>query len=236
MPPDSTGSEPLTAPQILERSRRAYLGFSVLRASCAMVRDGLLARGDEAPNQLVSSARASFEFERDARLFIDCFTGSGHHYRALWTPDEAWIETGTLRAGGRESKRENIEGKEGIGAYSRIVGGLTGVTHGAASLLPSALQDSNWSNPFPSTHDALEVRPPQRLGAVWCYVVEARREERERVETLWIEAETFLLRRLNEERGAVDYANEPAVPGHEPLSLRVFYKSSSYAFATAEAR
>lgn len=232
----------MTAAQIIEKSRQTYAGFTSYKGSCSVVSDAVIAVGDGAPTQNVSSASAQIEFERDKRLFIEGVDSGGSPFRAQWTPGEAYIEQvrrgDTIAAAGEIARTDyQDEGRDpNESAVGSMIAGLTGFTATAGSLLPAALQDDIWSNPFPLEKSQLELLPSRNLGTVACYVVQATLPKLNRVTTYYIEQKTFLLRRMSEDMGEQTYDDLPKRHGVEQPIMRVAYSQSQFVFATTEAK
>ena len=228
-----------TAAQIIEKSRQTYAAFSSYQGSCSVVSDASIAMGDEAPTQNASSASATIEFERGKQLSVSGVDAGGQAYRAQWTPVQTWLEM----ARGRQEKgdagkteREIIPDEPNFSAVDALIASLTGVTSGTGSLLPAALQDGFWSNPFPVPNSHLQLLAPQNLGATSCYVVVATDDKLKSVNTYWIEQNTFLLRRLTEEQGEQIYDDMPAINGQKQPTMRLAYSLNQYVFATTKAK
>ncbi len=229
----------LTAAQILERARQTYLAFSSYKGWCCVVGDSSLAGEDRVFHQRASSASAVIEFERDERLSIEGVASGGRPFRALWTPHQCWIDSLGLPKGDRWGNPGEVSRKEyqddGTRAADRgMIAGLTGITSGVGSLLPSALHNSNWSNPFPVPQSQLRLLPACNLGAIACYVIEAT--ERDSTNIYHIEQATLLLRRLSEERGERNYDDMPKIEGRKTPVIHRAYSLKQYVFATTEAK
>ena len=237
---DAAVTAPMTAAQILEKSRQTYAGFSSYKGSCSVVSDGVFAQGDEAPTQNVSSASAQIEFARGQRLSVEGVDMGGSPFKAQWTPRETWLEQvvgrGPDNSKPGETKREIIKADDGLQPIEALLGGLSGFTGGVGSTIPAALQDHIWSNPFPGPKSQLKLLPSRNLGNVACYVIEATAPELNRVTTYWIEQKTFLLRRMTEEQGERRFDDLPAIDGVKEPIMRVAYSQNQYVFATTEAK
>ena len=232
--------EPLTAAQILEKSRQTYAGFSSYKGSCSVVSDSLIAQGDNAPVQNVESASAQFEFVRGKRLSIEGTYMGGSPFKAQWTPSETWLES-VIRRGPDDSKgetkREIIKGDNVLQPEEALLASLSGVTGNTGSSIPNALMPDQFDldNPFTLLGEA-KLLPPRNLGTVPCYVIEQTVPELNSVTTYWIEQKTFLLRRLTEEQGEQIYDDLPKRNGVEEPIMRVAYSQSQFVFATTEAK
>jgi len=231
---------PLTAAQILEKSRQTYATFSSYKGSCSVVRDSVFALGDDAPMQDVSSASAQIEFERGKQLSVEGVDSGGSPFRAQWTPDETWLEI----ARGRKEKgdvgkieREIIGDKPDYPARDALFASLSGVTGLTGSSIPNALMPDRFDlgNPF-TLQGTAKLLPSRNLGNVACYVIEQTVPELNRVTTYWIEQKTFLLRRLTEEMGEQRYDDLPEIDGKKLPIMRVAYSQSQFVFATTEAK
>ena len=231
---------PMTAAQILEKSRQTYAAFSSYKGSCSVVSDAVLAQGDEAPVQNVSSASAQIEFVRGKRLSVEGVDMGGSPFKAQWTPSETWIEQivgrGPDNSKQGETKREIIKDDDGLQPIEALLGGLSGFTGGVGSMIPAALQDHIWSNPFSGPKRQLKLLPARNLGNVPCYVVEATMPELNSVRTYTIKQKTFLLRRMTEDMGEQVYNDLPKRNGVEEPIMRVAYSHDQFVFATTEAK
>lgn len=230
----------MTAAQIIEKARQTYAGFASYKGSCSVVSDTVLAVGDGAPTQNVSSASAQIEFERGKRLSIEGTYMGGSPFKAQWTPGETWLES-VVRRGPNDSKgetkREIIKGDAILQPADALLAGLSGVTGGVGSQIPYALMPGKFGlgNPFSSLGTA-KLLPPRNLGNVPCYVIEQTVPELNSVTTYWIEQKTFLLRRLTEEQGEQRYDDLPKIKGMELPIMRVAYSHDQFVFATTEAK
>ena len=239
--PDAAAvAAPMTAAQILEKSRQTYAAFSSYKGSCSVVSDGVFAQGDDAPTQNVSSASARIEFERGKRLSIEGVDAGGSPFKAQWTPRETWLEI----ARGRQEKgdigkieREIIGDKPDYPARDALFASLSGVTINTGSSIPNALMPDQFDlgNPFTLLGTA-KLLPSRNLGNIVCYVIEATAPELNSVTTYWIEQKTFLLRRMTEDSGEQRYDDMPAIKGKELPIMRVAYSQNQYVFATTEAK
>ena len=233
---------PMSAAQILEKSRQTYAAFSSYKGSCSAVSDVLIAVGDAAPVQNVSSASAQIEFVRDKYLSLDGVDMGGSPFKALWTPGAAYIEQvrpGATIAAAGTLVRTDYKDKQGATnerAVDSMVAGLTGFTGTAASMIPAALRDDFWSNPFPNPKSQLALLPARDLGATPCYVVVATDAQLNSVNTYWIEQKTFLLRRLTQEQGEQTYNDLPERKGVKQPVMRLAYSLNQLVFATTEAK
>ena len=231
---------PMTAAQVLEKSRQTYAAFSSYKGSCSVVSDLVIAQDDDAPQQEVSSASAQIEFERGQRLSVTGVDTGGSPFKAQWTPNETWLEQvvgrGPNNSKPGETKREIIKYDGVLQPIDALLGGLSGVTGGVGSMIPAALQDHIWSNPFPGPKRQLKLLPARNLGNVPCYVVEATLPTLNSIRTYTIEQKTFLLRRMTEEIGERRFDDMPKVDGVEEPILRVAYSLNQYVFATTEAK
>ena len=237
---------PLTAAQILEKSRQTYAAFSIYKGSCSVVSDAVFAQGDDAPMQNVASASALVEFERGKSLSIEGVDAGGSPFKAQWTPSETWIENMRPARDQMPAKSERTDYKDemltanGVGFYRAVDGmlaGLSGFTGGVGSKIPNALVPDQFDlgNPF-SLLGTAKLLPSRSLGNVACYVIEATSPELNSVTTYWIEQKTFLLRRMTEEIGERRFDDMPKVDGVEEPILRVAYSLNQYIFATTEAK
>ena len=232
----------MSAAQILEKSRQTYAAFSSYKGSCSVVRDVLIAVGDAAPVQKVSSASAQIEFVRDKYLSLDGVDMGGSPFKALWTPGAAYIEQvrpGATIAAAGQLVRTDYKDKQGATrerAVDSMVAGLTGFTGTAASMIPAALRDDFWSNPFPGPKSQLALLPARDLGATPCYVVVATDAQLNSVNTYWIEQKTFLLRRLTQEQGEQIFDDLPERKGVKEPVTRLAYSLNQLVFATTEAK
>ncbi len=231
---------PMTAAQILEKSRQTYAGFASYKGSCSVVSDAVFAQGDDAPTQNVSSASAQIEFERGKRLSIEGVDMGGSPFKAQWTPRETWLEQvvgrGPDNSKPGETKREIITYDGVLQPIEALLGGLSGFTGGVGSTIPAALQDHIWSNPFPGPKSQLKLLPARNLGNVPCYVIEATLPALNSIRTYTIEQKTFLLRRQTEEIGEQRYDDLPAIDGVKEPIMRVAYSQSQFVFATTQAK
>ncbi len=232
----------LTAAQILEKSRQTYAGFSSYKGSCSVASEVVLAVGDGAPTQNVSSANAQIEFVRGQYLSLEGVDAGGSPFKALWKPGAAYIEQvkrGATIAAAGELVRSDYKDKADTpneSAVDSMVAGLSGFTGGTASTIPAALRDDIWSNPFPGPKSQLELLPTRNLGNVACYVVKATDSELKSVRTYTIEQKTFLLRRMTQELGEQIYDDLPKRKGVGQPIMRVAYSQNQYVFATTEAK
>ena len=237
---------PMTAAQILEKSRQTYAAFTTYKGSCSVVSDAVFAQGDAAPTQNVSSASAFIEFERGARLSVTGVDMTGKPFRAQWTPSETWLEHIRDTSDGVPAKPLRTEFKDRrIGpndasvyrAVDGMMAGLSGFTGGTGSAIPNALMPDRFdlANPFSSLGSA-KLLPARNLGNVPCYVIEQTVPELNSVATYWIEQKTFLLRRKTEEQGEQRYDDSPVVNGKALPIMRVAYSLKQYIFATTEAK
>lgn len=238
--PGVAAPAPLSAAQILEKSRQTYAAFSSYKGSCSIVSDSVIAQGDDAPMQNVSVASAQIEFERGQRLSVEGVDMGGQGYRALWTPAQTWLEM----ARGRQTKedagkveREIIKSDGVLSARDALFASLSGVTLGTGSNIPNALMPDQFDlgNPFTLLGTA-KLLPARGLGNVPCYVIEATAPELNRVTTYWIEQKTFLLRRLTEELGEQRFDDLPLIDGKPLPIMRIAYSYSQFVFATTEAK
>ena len=225
----------MSAKQILAESRRVYAGLPSYKGTCSVVSDVVYAVGDDAPTQEVSSATARIEFVRGERLSVEGVDASGDPFKALWTPGGAYIEGAKRGGAAGEMERTDYKDDE-LSAVQGMVAGLTGMTGTAGSLVPAALLDNIWSNPFPGGKDQLQLLPARNLGSVPCYVVQATSPRSNSVTTYWIEQKTFLLRRMTEEQGEQRYDDMPARKGVKQPIMRLAYSLDQFVFATTEAK
>ena len=156
----------------------------------------MLAVDDGAPTQNVSSASAQIEFVRGKYLSLEGVDMGGSPFKALWTPNKAFIES--LRPSETKNEkfkwgergevfRTDYQNEPNYSAIDGMVAGLTGFTGSVGSLLPAALQNGIWSSPFPGPKSQLELLPARNLGNDACYVIQATSPELNRVKTYTIE-------------------------------------------------
>ena len=232
---------PLTATQILEKSRATYAAFGVYQGDCSVVSDAEFEVEGQAPAHELSGASAHIEFERGAQLSIRGFDSEGLPFRAFSSPKETWLETTETAADAgqfpprNKAERHNYKDDDVLSAREAMLGGATGVTHGAASTIPAALLGQIWSSPFPSPKTNAELRESVKLGDAKCYVVVASSPALNSVRTYWIEENTFLLRRLQDEQGAATYDDMPEIDGKKQAVTKLKYAFYTYVFATSKA-
>ena len=230
---------PMTAAQILAKSRQTYAGFASYKGSCSVVSDAVFAQGDDAPTQNVSSASAQIEFERGKRLAIEGVDSGGNQFKAQWTPHETWLEQVREIKDGVPAKpeREIVKGDQILQPIDALLAGLSGFTSNTGSSIPNALvpDEFDLGNPFTLLGTA-KLLPSRNLGNVPCYVIEATAPELNSVTTYWIEQKTFLVRRLTEEIGEQRYDDMPIIDGKTLPIMRVAYSQNQYVFATTEAK
>ena len=233
----------LSASQILTKSRQTYAAFSVYKGTCSVVTDALIAVEDAEPMQNVSSASAKIEFARGERLAVEGVDMGGSAFKALWTPDETWLEVMAHRGAGigpgpeDKTERKIIKGTPDFAAQDALLASMSGFTGGTGSKIPNALMPDKFDlgNPFTKLGEAKLLNSKQ-LGAKICYVVQVTTPELNRVDTYWIERNSFLLRRMTEEIGEQRYDDIPEFEGKPMPILRVGYSLNQFVFATTEAK
>ena len=232
----------LSAAQILTKSRQTYAALSVYRGACSVVRDVVIAVGDGEPTQNVSSASATIDFARGERLTIAGVDMGGNPFKAQWTPRESWIEQyraadkGAIAEKGAPARR-NYRDEPNYRAVDGMMAGLSGFTGGVGSAIPNALMPDRFDlgNPLLQLGTA-KLLAPRQLGTKLCYVVQVTIAELNRVDTYWIERDSFLLRRLTEEVGEQRFDDLPKINGEPLPTYRVAYSLSQFVFATTQAK
>ncbi len=235
----------LSASDVLEKSRQTYAAFKTYKGTCSVVTDVVLAVGDGEPTQEVSSAVASFEFERRKRLSVQGVDAGGQPFKAQWTPSETWLEMMSRRGEGTallkeaKFKREIIEDDGVLSPQVALFASMSGFTRGVGSDIPAALMTTtgDYFTVFATSNkETVEFLPAQQLGVVPCYIVQVTTPESDIVRTFWIEQKSFLLRRLTREMGEQIYDDTPKIDGVKEPVMRVAYSLSQYVFATSEAK
>lgn len=231
---------PMTAMQILKKSRQTYAAFSVYKGSCNVVSDAVIAVGDGEPMQHSAVASAQIEFERGKSLTIEGIDAAGGAYKSQWTPAQTWLE---MQSGRKEkgdkgtTEREIIGDKPDFPARDALFASLSGVTQGTGSSIPNALMPDKFDlgNPFSSLGTA-KFLLARNLGNVPCYVIEQTVPELNTVWTYWIEQKTFLLRRKTDRMGEKSFDDLPIINGVEEPVMRMAYSLNQYIFTTTEAK
>ena len=204
-PASAQGAE-LSATEILQKSLKTYGELQTYRGTCAVTNEQISAFGNGKPQHIVTNARATFNFKRGERLSIQGQNILGNQFEALSTLDKTWIESPTGAPGGvqmspqqREDARQTFGGLEDSENFDQVTSALFSLTQGAASVVPTLLMGDSPGNPLRRPPGAT-LLPDQKILGDDCYVVRHDFVAMGVVTTFWVDKQTFLLRRMQQEQ------------------------------------
>lgn len=195
----------LTATEILQKSLKTYAELKTYRGTCAVINEQVSALTGGKPQHHVSYARAAFDFQRNQRLSVKGQNVLGNRFEALATPDKTWIESpiGSIN-GAPMSEQQRKEARRFFGGladselFGKVTDALFSLTQGAASVVPTLLMGDSPANPLRRSFGAT-LLPSQKIVGDDCYVVRHNFADMGLITTFWVDKQTFLLRRMQEE-------------------------------------
>ena len=188
----------LSAQEVLDASAQKYAGFARYEGTCSTLLDGESSADGDAPLHLVSSANSVTVFERDKSLEITGDNGFGGKFEAYST-----LTSTTIEVFGENGKKVTLfeQTAPDTNASVEFLAGLTGISGGGGATLAALLLSKDEDlNPL-RAKGIVALLPVRNLGTKTCYIVTKTDEENKKVETFWIEKDSFLLRRLEVEMG-----------------------------------
>ena len=225
----------LDAAQILRKSLQTYGKLQTYQGTCAVTSEAVIDVEGRGRQHIAQNAQATIKFERGKRLSIEGTLMGGDPFRALSTPKETWDEFQRRDDAPGKMTRETVKGDNVLTATETLLAGLSGVTGGAASTIPDLFAPDPVSNPY-AILGTVKRLPDQTIGASDCYVLEQNVPELNTVTTYWIEKNSFLLRRKQEEQGEMDFGDLPAVPGVKVEKMKGIYSMSFFVFVNDVAK
>ena len=230
----------MTAQGVLDAAAQTYADFREYKGTCAALIDGAASTDGAPPQQIVSSATSRFAFERGKNLKVIGDTMFGGSYTALSTPTQSSIDIVPDKGETTRLFDKTVADED---AMTEFLASITGISGNSGYMTPAALLTDGELNPF-RAQGILELLPEQNLGTTPCYVVRQTDEERKSVSTLWIEKESFLLRRFEQDMGATktpelteaDLEKYPQLKGMKMPSVMMLYTKRLLVFSNEVAR
>ena len=214
--PASAQDAELSATEILQKSLQTYSEIQNYRGTCAVTSEKISTFGDNAPQHRVVNANATFNFKRGERLSVKGQNILGNRFEALSTPDKTWFESGEAGANGapmtdrqKEDARVILPSLADTELFDQVTSALFSLTEGAASVVPSLLMGDSPSNPLRRPPGATLLADQKILGDD-CYVVRHDFAAAGVVTTFWVDKQTFLLRRMQQEQN-MKFQGQPIV-------------------------
>ena len=211
--PAVAAPQALSAQQVLDAAAQKYAGFSQYQGACSILLEGESAIDGGAPQQIVGSANSIVTFERGESLDVTGSNNFGGTFEAVSTPDLTTISVTGADASPvwKLTKRTVIFQKDKLdkATTDQFLAGLMGVSGGGGATLPALLMGDNSLNPLRAKSE-IALQPERNLGTTPCYIVTETDNARKSVTTLWIEKDSFLLRRIQSEIGPT---TTPAMTG-----------------------
>lgn len=204
--PATAQPQTLSAQQVLDAAAQKYAGFSQYKGTCSILLEGESAMAGGPAQQIVGSANSTVEFERGKSLEVKGTNNFGGTFEALSTPASTTISAttdgGAAAPAWKLVKRTVLFQKDRLdkATTGQFLGGLMGVSGGGGAALPALLMDDNSLNAFRAKGE-VALQPMQNLGTTPCYIVTKTDQEHKSLTTMWIEKDSFLLRRLQTEIG-----------------------------------
>lgn len=223
--PASAQATELSATEILQKSLKTYGELQSYRGTCAVTNEQVSALGGGKPQHHVTNARATFDFQRGERLSIKGQNILGNRFEALSTPDKTWIESTLNMTNGalmseqeRKDARKILPSLQDAERFGEVTDALFSLTNGAASVVPTLLMGDSPRNPLRRSFDAT-LLPAQKILGDDCYVVRHNFANLGLVTTFWVDKQTFLLRRMQEEKSA---RNQGGAMSLDSINLTIF--------------
>jgi len=166
---------------ILEKSARAYALLNSYVGTTTVRGIAQFAEG-----RLDQTATARIVFTRPAKIRIEGKDASEHPYAIVSDGVDTWTSW-KIRNEGAFEKAPSLE---------MAIAALTGVAQGAPTTIPGALLRLAWGNPLVPGGEA-RSDGQEAVGGSACYKVTQR--SRVGKTTFWVDAKSFLLRRMKEE-------------------------------------
>ena len=220
---------PMTATQILEKSRQTYAGLQVYRGKCAATLYQINA-GKEGPREVNLTSQSSLEWERGRSLHIA--TNNGIQKWNVEGDAKEIVLNDSGIANLFAPKREVFVDKEHINKTTAFFIAFQPNALGTGTMVYRLLENIRFLHPFDLKNS--ELRPADSVDGRPCYVVARREDKTNAVTTFWLDKESFLLRRMTVEQG--EYAPEPIeIGGRIVERTHIMRSSTTYLFSIDEA-
>lgn len=179
----------LTGNQILQNSEDTYAALPSYSGSTGVIEQANLDNGVS----LLQTATAMITFQRSGEVHIEGQTTSGTPYSI----DSDGKKT-TLKY--RYPSDKVPEKTEDCKNLEMAIAGATGIAASTPTIIPAALLQSNWGNPFNRNSDATFLGK-ETVGNTDCYkvVTNTITKDSSFKYTYWIDPKSFLLQQMREE-------------------------------------
>ena len=178
--PNFRSGADLTAPQVLERCKKAYGALKSYKGTTLVVTKATIGGTKQ-----TFATSANIEFVRPGKIRVEGKMMTMGGFIFISDGAQTWQKTQIMN-GGKWQKAQNIE---------MAIATFTGTSQNAATAIPALLVNVNWGNPFGPTLRADKVRR-EMVGKAVALRLEAT-SAIGRV-TYWIDPRTFLLTRKHE--------------------------------------
>ncbi len=174
-------SEELSGAEVLRKCSEAYAALSSYSGASAV-----MAMFNHSGSVHASTASAEIQFWREWGLKLEGrAAGGGGRFTLVSDLERMW------------RSHEKVDG----GAWSESpelgLGGVTGISQGAATTVPAILIRSRWGYPF-NRKDPAHLQRHESIGDADCFKVVCETEVGKK--TFWIDSTSFLLRQMREEQ------------------------------------
>ena len=181
------------AEKLLEDSANAYLNLESY----------------EGRSSVISSYEMTIAGERNdgtQSAFADISWTRGGAFKAVGVDTQAEKLVVTREKPDAKAQKESVrDGKKETKDYETLefaIAGATGISAGAFTTIPAALEGSMWGYPFSGKKNTLHTLRRESLGTRECFVVESKDSSGARINWLWIDSQDKLLRRMESRNSA----------------------------------
>jgi hypothetical protein len=193
----SSGSSELSGPELIVKCQKAYASLKSYEGTTEVV-TSMTVNG--APFKTQASAHVRFLRPAMLRVEADTTGFFPRHYGIVSTATETWM---TKIEGNGWERAESAE---------MAIAGFTGVSGGSVTTIPALLLNTGWGNTLATLSPHRVTRSTSNGRQV--YVVECSNVAG--TTTLWIDASTFLLARLDQKMD-ISRMSQPDMPDHPEL-------------------
>jgi len=177
----------LTGYQILQKSAETYAALPSYSGNTAVISQANLDTGAS----YLQTATATITFQRSGKVHIEGRATNGAPY---------YIDSDGKKATLRYSVNKESEKTRDCKNLEMAIAGATGIAASAPTVIPAALIQSNWGNPFHRKQDAT-LLGKETINNAECYkiVSSITIKDLSLKNTYWIDTQSLLLHQMREE-------------------------------------